>query len=103
MILITGGAGFIGANLIHHWLAQEDEPLLNLDKLTYAGNPDNLKDVEQDPRYEFVLGDTPIPSTQLLWVQLFDQAMLPLSEQINFDTFEECDKNLILINFNQVR
>lgn len=53
--------------------------------------------------YEFVLGDTPIPSNQLLWVQLFDQAMLPLSEQINFDTFEECDKNLILINFNQVR
>ncbi len=53
--------------------------------------------------YEFVLGDTPIPSTQLLWVQLFDQAMLPLSEQLYFDTFEECDKNLILINFNQVR
>jgi hypothetical protein len=53
--------------------------------------------------YEFVLGDTPIASTQMLWVQLFDQAMLPLSEQIYFDTFAECDKNLILINFNQVR
>ena len=53
--------------------------------------------------YEFVLGDTPIDSTQMLWVQLFDQAMLPLSEQIYFDTFADCDKNLILINFNQVR
>jgi hypothetical protein len=53
--------------------------------------------------YEFVLGDTPIESTQLLWVQMFDQAMLPLSEQIYFDTFADCDKNLILINFNQVR
>jgi len=53
--------------------------------------------------YEFVLGDTPIESTQTLWVQLFDQAMLPLSEQINFDTFADCDQNLILINFNQVR
>jgi hypothetical protein len=53
--------------------------------------------------YEFVLGDTPISSTQSLWVQLFDQAMLPLSEKIYFDTFAECDQNLILINFNQVR
>ena len=53
--------------------------------------------------YEFVLGETPIDSTQQLYVQLFDQAMLPLSEQIYFDTFADCDKNLILINFNQVR
>ena len=53
--------------------------------------------------YEFVLGDTPVASTQALWVQLFDQAMLPLSEQVYFDTFEDCDKNLVLINFNQVR
>jgi hypothetical protein len=53
--------------------------------------------------YEFELGDTPIASTQMLWVQLLDQAMLPLSEQVYFDTFEDCDKNLILINFNQVR
>jgi hypothetical protein len=53
--------------------------------------------------YEFVLGDTPIASTQTLWVQMFDQAMLPLTDKIYFDTFAECDKNLILINFNQVR
>jgi hypothetical protein len=53
--------------------------------------------------YEFVLGEEPLDSTQTLWVQLFDQAMLPLSEQILFDTFADCDRNLILINFNQVR
>lgn len=53
--------------------------------------------------YEFVLGDQPIASTQTLWVQLFDQSMLPLSEQILFDTYVDCEKNLILINYNQVR
>jgi hypothetical protein len=53
--------------------------------------------------YEFVLGEEPIASTQTLWVQLFDQSMLPLSEQIGFDTYADCEKNLILINFNQVR
>ena len=53
--------------------------------------------------YEFVLGDTPIASSQTIWVQLFDAAMLPLSDQVYFDTFAECDKNLILINFNQIR
>ena len=53
--------------------------------------------------YEFELSDTPVDSSQLLYVQLFDQAMLPLSDQIYFDTFADCEKNLILINFNQVR
>jgi hypothetical protein len=53
--------------------------------------------------YEFELGEGPVASTQTLWVQLLDQAMLPLSDKIYFDTFSECDKNLILINFNQVR
>ena len=40
--LVTGGAGFIGANFVLDWLGQTDEPVLNLDKLTYAGNPENL-------------------------------------------------------------
>lgn len=53
--------------------------------------------------YEFVLGEEVFESTQDMWVQLFDQAMLPLSEQIFFDTFADCNRNLILINFNQVR
>lgn len=53
--------------------------------------------------YELIMGDEPKDSTQTLWVQLFDQAMLPLSDQIFFDTYADCDKNLILIHFDQVR
>ncbi len=57
-ILITGGAGFIGSNFVRHVLAAHPEDsVVNLDKLTYAGNPENLRDVEQDARYRFVKGD----------------------------------------------
>lgn len=57
MILVTGGAGFIGANFVLNWLAVNDEPVLNLDKLTYAGNLDNLSSLNGDPRHVFVKGD----------------------------------------------
>ncbi|MFZ4537709.1 dTDP-glucose 4,6-dehydratase [Propionivibrio sp.] len=57
MILVTGGAGFIGANFILDWLRESDEPVLNLDKLTYAGNLENLAELAGDPRYAFVHGD----------------------------------------------
>ena len=57
MILVTGGAGFIGANFILDWLREGDEPVLNLDKLTYAGNLENLAALLGDPRYAFVQGD----------------------------------------------
>jgi dTDP-glucose 4,6-dehydratase len=56
-ILITGGAGFIGSNFIRHLLATHDYAIINLDKLTYAGNLDNLRDVESEPRHRFVRGD----------------------------------------------
>jgi dTDP-glucose 4,6-dehydratase len=57
-ILVTGGAGFIGSNFVHHMLREHpDYRIVVYDKLTYAGNPDNLKDVEGNPRYAFVLGD----------------------------------------------
>ena len=57
-LLVTGGAGFIGSNFIHYMLNNyPDNKIINLDKLTYAGNLDNLKDIEKDSRYEFIHGD----------------------------------------------
>lgn len=56
-ILVTGGAGFIGANFVLDWLAQSAEPVINLDKLTYAGNLENLTSLEGDARHIFVHGD----------------------------------------------
>lgn len=56
-ILVTGSAGFIGANFVLDWLAQSDETVINLDKLTYAGNLQNLDSVKDDPRHIFVHGD----------------------------------------------
>ena len=56
-VLVTGGAGFIGSNFVHAWLAQHDEVLVNLDKLTYAGNLRNLHALAGDSRHHFVQGD----------------------------------------------
>ena len=57
-LLVTGGSGFIGSNFVRHVLATHpDDRVVNLDKLTYAGNPANLADIERDPRYAFVQGD----------------------------------------------
>jgi dTDP-glucose 4,6-dehydratase len=56
-ILVTGGAGFIGANFVIDWLAQHDEEVVNLDKLTYAGNLENLASLAADTRHHFVRGD----------------------------------------------
>ncbi|RZT95253.1 dTDP-glucose 4,6-dehydratase [Rivibacter subsaxonicus] len=56
-ILVTGGAGFIGSNFVLDWLAQSDEPVVNLDALTYAGNLRNLASLQGDARHVFVQGD----------------------------------------------
>ena len=56
-ILVTGGAGFIGSNFVLQWLAHEQSGVINLDKLTYAGNLDNLSSVASDRRYKFLQGD----------------------------------------------
>ncbi len=56
-ILVTGGAGFIGSNFILDWLAQGEEPVVNLDALTYAGNLENLASLQGDARHVFVQGD----------------------------------------------
>lgn len=56
-LLVTGGAGFIGANFVLDWLAGSQEPIVNLDKLTYAGNPDTLVSLQNDARHTLVQGD----------------------------------------------
>ncbi len=53
--------------------------------------------------YEFTLGEKPVNSTGTLWVQLLDQSGLPMSDKIYFDTYDACEKNLIFVNFKQVR
>ncbi|NVZ22304.1 dTDP-glucose 4,6-dehydratase [Pseudomonas costantinii] len=63
-ILVTGGAGFIGANFVLDWLALAGEPVINLDKLTYAGNLENLSSLEGNKRHVFVQGD--IADSQLV-------------------------------------
>jgi dTDP-glucose 4,6-dehydratase len=55
--LVTGGAGFIGANFVLDWLASSDEAVINLDKLTYAGNPETLQSLQGDARHTLVQGD----------------------------------------------
>src|SRR3989339_1930073 len=61
-LLVTGGAGFIGSNFILYWMKEHpDDEIVNLDKLTYAGNLENLKTVETSPRYKFVKGDIADP------------------------------------------
>jgi dTDP-glucose 4,6-dehydratase len=57
VILVTGGAGFIGGNFILDWLCRHDEPVVNLDKLTYAGNPETLASLRGDKRHIFIEGD----------------------------------------------
>jgi dTDP-glucose 4,6-dehydratase len=56
-IIVTGGAGFIGANFIEQWIATESAAVVNLDKLTYAGNPESLRSIAANPRYSFVHAD----------------------------------------------
>lgn len=70
-IIVTGGAGFIGSNFVHTVLeAQKDIRVINLDKLTYAGNLDSLKDIEDDSRYTFIKGDI---CDSLLVEELFEK------------------------------
>lgn len=57
MIIVTGGAGFIGSNFVLEWLKTQGEPVVNLDTLTYCGNLQNLTSIQQDPRHFFVKGD----------------------------------------------
>ncbi|MEK6684045.1 MAG: dTDP-glucose 4,6-dehydratase, partial [Nitrospirota bacterium] len=88
-LLVTGGAGFIGSNFIRQMIREHpDYPIINLDKLTYAGNPDNLRDVEGHPNYRFVRGDICNPA-----------AVEPLAREvdviINFAAETHVDRSIL--------
>jgi len=57
VIVVTGGAGFIGSNFVLDWLCRSDDPVINLDKLTYAGNLENLASLQANTRHTFIRGD----------------------------------------------
>jgi len=87
-MLVTGGAGFIGSNFIRYMLQKHDDiRIVNLDKLTYAGNLDNLKDIEQDPRYRFVRGD-------ICDEQVVDGLMQEVEIVVNFAAESHVDRSI---------
>jgi len=90
VILVTGGAGFIGANFVLDWLAAEGTPVVNLDKLTYAGNLQNLASVRGDPRHCFVQGDI---GDRALVASLLDRHR-PLAV-VNFAAESHVDRSIV--------
>lgn len=86
MIFVTGGAGFIGSNFVLDWLTQSDEKIINLDKLTYAGNLQNLSSLSKDTRHIFIQGD--IGNTQLvsqILAQYQPRAIINLAAESHVD------------------
>ena len=89
-ILVTGGCGFIGSNFIRHMLSKYPYSIINLDKLTYAGNLENMKDIENDRRYSFVKGD--IIDRHLL-ENIFDTSRI--DAVINFAAESHVDRSIM--------
>jgi len=99
MILVTGGAGFIGANFVLDWLARSDEPVLNLDKLTYAGNLENLAPVQGDARHVFVQGDIgDAPLVARLLAQHQPRAVVNFAAESHVDRSIHGPENFIQTN-----
>lgn len=72
-LLVTGGCGFIGSNFIHYWLKNHsDDQIVNIDKLTYAGNLENLEDLKGNPNYKFIKGDICDPEAVKLTIEGVD-------------------------------
>tara|TARA_Y100000310_G_scaffold341586_1_gene441218 strand:+ start:1649 stop:2629 length:981 start_codon:yes stop_codon:yes gene_type:complete len=87
-ILITGGCGFIGSNFIYYILKKYDDvKIINLDKLTYCGNPNNLKEIENNPRYEFIQGD-------ICDVKLVNDTMKRVDAVIHFAAESHVDNSI---------
>ena len=88
-VLVTGGAGFIGSNFIRHVLREHPaDRVVNLDKLTYAGNPANLADVQRDPRYAFVHGD-------ICDAALVREVLHGVDAVVNFAAESHVDRSLV--------
>ena len=88
-LLVTGGAGFIGSNFIHYWLFNHPEDsIINYDKLTYAGNLDNLTDIENSPNYTFINGDIGDP-------QKINSALKDVDVVVNFAAESHVDRSII--------
>ncbi len=88
-LLVTGGAGFIGSNFIRYWMKNHpNDVIVNFDKLTYAGNLENLKDVEKNPHYVFIRGDVcdPVAVTE---------AMRGVDKVIHFAAESHVDRSII--------
>jgi len=87
-LLITGGSGFIGSNFIRHMLEKYPNcKIFNLDKLTYAGNLDNLKDIENNPKYSFVRGDICDPA-------VVDKVMQNVNHVVHFAAESHVDRSI---------
>ena len=88
-LLVTGGAGFIGSNFIHYWLvAHPQDHIINYDKLTYAGNLENLADVEKSPNYTFIKGD-------IGDVQEISRALKDVDIVVNFAAESHVDRSIL--------
>ncbi|EKE20626.1 MAG: hypothetical protein ACD_7C00511G0008 [uncultured bacterium] len=88
-LLVTGGAGFIGSNFIHYILEKyPQDKVINLDALTYAGNLENLKDVEENPNYQFVHGD-------IMDSLLLDELMGDIDVVVHFAAESHVDRSIL--------
>ncbi|PIY97304.1 MAG: dTDP-glucose 4,6-dehydratase [Candidatus Kerfeldbacteria bacterium CG_4_10_14_0_8_um_filter_42_10] len=88
-ILVTGGAGFIGSNFVHYWLKNHsDDQIVNLDKLTYCGNLENLKEVESNKSYLFIKGD-------ICDGELLNGAMKGIDKVVHFAAESHVDRSIM--------